>query len=306
MQILSLSFYISYHFYLHSPATALVIYRIFILLFSRKEYLCTQQFQHHTHEVLSLALHRLLTITMSAPLIKTIGIVLSHTKYGDASLIVNIYTQDNGKQSFIVSGLSGNKRKRFLPLLMPLSIVELTAYNKPSSTIHRIKEIGLHTPLVNIPFDPVRRSIALFLTELLSRSVKESGADISLFNFIVSSVMALDAGMPGQNSFHLFFMYKLTSLLGFAPDMNDASQPYFNMLEGTFCSTLPMHRHSLASADKELLLRLDALSLENMTNSYFSRSEKHRLMEIMEEYYSLHIANFGQLKSYEVLRTLND
>lgn len=240
---------------------------------------------------------------MSA-LIKTQGIVLSHIKYGDGSLIVHIFTRDLGRRAYIVSGLNGPKRKALLPLLLPLSIVEITAYNKANSELNRIKEVHIHTPLSSLPFDPVRRTLAMFLTELLSKALKESGSDDSLYTFIERSVLALDAGLPGENSFHIFFMYRLTTLLGFEPDMTHAELPYFNMLEGVGCYNVPLHRHILSGNDKQLFVRLSNTTLDTLATERFTREEKHRLIEIMEEYYALHISGFGKLKSHEVLRTM--
>lgn len=243
---------------------------------------------------------------MLSPIIKTIGVVLSHTKYGDGSLIVNVFTQEMGRQAYIVSGMNGKKRKMYMPLLMPLSIVELTAYNSTRSTIHRVKEVHVHVPLVQLPFSPNKRTMAIFLTELMTKALKESGPDERLYSFVEQSVLALDAGMPGENMFHLFFMYNLTSLLGFGPDLTEKAEPYFNMLEGSCCSRIPMHRHVLASEDKKLFVSLSELTIDTLGKVRFTREEKHRLMEMMEEYYALHIANFGKLNSYEVLRMLNE
>lgn len=243
---------------------------------------------------------------MSSPLVKTIGIVLNHTKYGDGTLIVNTFTRDMGRQAYIINGLNGPKRKLLMPLLTPLSIVELTVYNKTRATIQRIKEVHIHTPLMRLPFDPIKRTMAMFITELLSKALKESGPDDKLYSFVEQSILALDAGMPGENTFHLFFMYNLTTLLGFAPNMTEHALPYFNMLEGVCSGVMPMHKHILATDDKRMLYKLSQLTIDTLKGAAFSREEKHRLMEIMEEYYALHIAGFGKIKSYEVFRMMNE
>jgi DNA repair protein RecO (recombination protein O) len=166
---------------------------------------------------------------------KTRGIVLHTVKYSETSLIVKVYTEAFGIQSYMVKGARNPKSKLRPILFQPLTLLELVAYHKERNTLQSIKEIRLAHPYQSMPFDIRKSSIALFLNEVVYRSVGEEESNPALFEFLWSSFLLLDAVEEPFMHFHLLFTIKLTKYLGFHPRNTRTDEHcFFNLSEGTF------------------------------------------------------------------------
>lgn len=240
---------------------------------------------------------------MTPSTIKTRGIVLSHVKYGDNSIVVNIYTKLLGRQGFIV-GNSNRNHRNIIPLLMPLSMVEIEAANRPHTTLQRIKNLHVARPLRTIPFNAARRSISMFITELLTKSLRDEGADESMFRFLSESIETLDSGIEGECNFHIYFMLGLAQRLGFSPDMSQSELPIFDLSEGIFTAQLPMHQYIIINDDLQLWRKLLYAENGDLPHIASSRTERARLVEMLQDYFKLHIPSFGSLNSCAILQQL--
>ena len=78
---------------------------------------------------------------------KLSGIVLCAFRYNDTKNIVHIYTEQNGRMSFLVPASRSRKSVVSSVLFQPLSLVEFESEIKPHSNIHPIKESRLWHPL---------------------------------------------------------------------------------------------------------------------------------------------------------------
>lgn len=240
---------------------------------------------------------------MTPSTIKTRGIVLGHVKYGDNSIVVNIYTEQLGRQGFIVSNSHG-KRRTPAALLMPLTIVEIESANRPHTTLQRIKDLHVTRPLKTIPFNASRRSISIFITELLTKTLHDEVEDQSMFQFLCDAIDTLDSGVEGEYNFHIYFMLGLAQRLGFSPDMTDSQLPIFDMTEGIFTAQLPLHQYILVDDDLQLWRRLQYAEIGNLSRIASSRNERARLLELLQEYFKLHIPSFNGLNSCAILQQL--
>ena len=72
---------------------------------------------------------------------KTRGIVFRFTKYGETSIIVNIFTELFGLQSYIVNGVRSASAKNKIALYQPLTLLDLVVYHRENVNILRIKEV---------------------------------------------------------------------------------------------------------------------------------------------------------------------
>ena len=150
---------------------------------------------------------------------KTEAIVLHTIKYGDSSVIAYMLTSLYGRQSYIVQGVGKggargkSKKSALLQPMFPLEIVGLTS---SKMELHRIKEVRLLEPLSALPFDIAKSTIALFMAEVIYRLVKEEQPDSELFDYVRSTVLALDSATEGVANFHLRFLAGLSRHLGFS------------------------------------------------------------------------------------------
>jgi len=190
--------------------------------------------------------------------------------------------------------------------LQPLSILEMDVFHTPGKDVQRIKDIQTGYPFTGIPFDPVKNAVALFISEMLYRCLRQTEPDENVFLFIENSIQQLDCCEEGIANFHLVFLIKLTRYLGFEPNRDDEKINYFDLMNGVFKNEKPMHAHFLMpedAADFEALLHAD---YSNMQLPGFSRLKRLKLLESLVEYYRLHIPDFHGLHSLEVLKSLFD
>ncbi|RYY09048.1 MAG: DNA repair protein RecO, partial [Cytophagaceae bacterium] len=149
-------------------------------------------------------------------LIKTRGLVLSFLKYRETSIIARIYTERRGVQNYIVNGVRKAKPPGRIALFQPLTLLELVAYvPRQGSDLTRLSEFRCAEPFRTLPYEMRKSSVALFLSEVLSKSVREEEENEPLFRFLHDSILAFDEQSVGVENFALLFLLHLASYLGF-------------------------------------------------------------------------------------------
>lgn len=235
---------------------------------------------------------------------KTTGIVLHTLKHKDATTIVTLYTREFGRVSYLVYGIN-KKRALCRPAhLQALSILELDVLHNSKKNIHQIKDLHAAYTFKGIPYDPIKNAVALFIAELLYRSLKQREPDDTVFLFLENAIQQLDCCESGISNFHLVFMLKLSLFLGFAPNMEEQNGVYFDLMNGVFLSNKPLHPHFLpeeTTVDFTALLCLDFSTLDQLL---IGRQKRVKLLEGLVAYYRLHIPEFQGLHSLAVLQTL--
>ncbi len=238
---------------------------------------------------------------------KTHGIVLHTIPYNDTLSVVHIYTQLYGRMSYTLPRGSGRTAKMARALYMPLSLLEIEIEVRPRREMQRISEAHTWMPLPHIQSDPVRASLAMFLSEFLSSILQNGEANPQLFSYIAQSVQLLDRIDAGYANFHLCFLVGLTSFLGITPN-SDNYRPgkYFNMQEGIFVSQQPLSTPYLRPSEAHFLTKLLRMDYTNMHLFRFSRGERGAILNHMLAYYKLHIPGMKALSSPAILQALFD
>lgn len=236
---------------------------------------------------------------------KSRGIVLNHTRYGETSAIVHIYTSVFGMQSYMVNGAYGKKKKGNIVLMQPLNILDLEVYFHENKDIHRIKEFRLGSVLSRLPYSQTRRAQAFLLTEILGRVLRGEGASPPLFHFIEEAIVVLDSEQNGLENFHIWFLFQLTRFLGFQPHDNySAEMAWFDLMEGCFVSREPAHPHYL-SADLSLRIhQMGLLDRKDLPAIAININERRQLLDALVLFYELHQPGIGKIRSLSVLKDL--
>jgi len=236
---------------------------------------------------------------------KTRGIVFKTTDYGESSVIVQVFTEKFGLQSYIVNGAKKPKAKIARNMLQPLHLLDMIVYHKNTGNVQRIKELK-NTPLLQtIAYDVIKSSIAIFLNEVLYKAVKQQAADENSFGFIFSAIEWLDHQTEGLANFHLLFLIQLTRYLGFYPDRYLAGDAdYFDMKNGVFCKYKPDTVLYLSPPHTQNFALLLQCSFENMPLLKLTNDDRRYLIQKLLEYYALHIEGFGNIRSHEVLEEI--
>jgi DNA repair protein RecO (recombination protein O) len=238
--------------------------------------------------------------------VKTSGIVLHSVKYNDSSTIVTIYTQHFGRASYRIYGVNKKTSVFRAAFQQPLSMLEMDVFHSPGKEIQRIKDARMEYQFAELPFDPVKNSLALFISELLFRSLRQTEPDENLFLFLENSIQQLDCCKTGIGNFHLVFLIKLTRYLGFEPYSEEINEKYFDLMNGVFQAEKTLHPHFLlpeVTSDFVVLLNVD---YSNMDKLILTREKRTNLLKGLVEYYRLHIPEFHGLQSLAVLQSLFD
>ena len=240
---------------------------------------------------------------------KTKGIVLRTVKYGETSVIVTVFTELFGVQAYLVNGVRTHSKKGAgkANLFQPTAILDLVVYHNEAKNLNRIKEFRwgfiYEEILTNVP----KNAVALFMVELLTRCLKQPESNPDLFAFVEDSFQHLDkCNQHVMANFPLFFALHLPLFLGFRLNDNYSdTDNFFDMMEGRFVPVQPQHPHFLegkaAYITSQLLRVRQPGELEEIKLHSTVRRE---LLIAYENYYALHIHEFGSLKSLPVLREI--
>ena len=216
---------------------------------------------------------------------KTRGIVFRFTRYGDTSIIVNIFTQAFGLQSYIVNGVRSKSARNAISLYQPLTLLDLVVYHKENANIMRIKEIRCLHAYQSIHQDIRKTTIAMFLNELMNKVVKDLSNTDSLFDFLMESFVTLDE-LDAVENFHLLFLIQLSRHLGFGPHATA------EVLEG----------FRISDEDDAALNTL--LTCDYRRMPVMPYAVRKNLLEVLLNFYRRHVENLGEIRSVDVLKEI--
>jgi DNA repair protein RecO (recombination protein O) len=238
-------------------------------------------------------------------LVKVRGIVLHHIKYKESSAIVHMYTDLYGRQSYIINNVRGKKGQHRSNLLQPLFFLEMEVYHKPSREIHRIKEFIQYIPFRNIPFDINRSTQAMFIAEVLYKSLREEESNRELFEFLVNSIQWFDTSEEHYSLFHILFMVQLSKYLGFFPENNySANNCYFDVRNGQYTGVEQIHPYILNKEVSAELHKLLKRSFSNIGSFKIGYNLRGQLTDSLLDYYRFHIQDFGKMKSIGIFKEI--
>lgn len=232
------------------------------------------------------------------------GILLSTIRHNDKTSVVHIFTKSHGHVSFIFHLAKTGKSVARNTLLQPLTQIEFDTQYIPTNSLQQFREPKNISPYTDIPFNPVKRAVALFISEFLSYSLKEESKNERLFNYIENSINWLD-GSSNFSNFHLIFMIGVTQFLGICPNSdNYLPGSFLDLQNGDFSKEEPSHNDYLSAELSYKFALLLSSEYDNMDNVPLTRQGRIQMLNCMNEYFKLHIPSFPTLKSIEILESI--
>jgi DNA repair protein RecO (recombination protein O) len=230
-------------------------------------------------------------------------------KYGETSLIVSIFTEMFGLQSYLVNGVrvpsgKGSSRSGFF---QPSALLELVAYHHETKNLQRLKEYYWAHLYQHIFSDVVANAISLFMIELLQKCLKQPEANSELYQFTEDALIHLDeATSPVRANFPLYFALHLAGFFGLRINDNYSLQKKFlDLREGFFTAERPDHPHILEEPFSGLISQLlKVMQPAELPEVTLNKEKRRILLQAFEDFYSLHISGFGPMKTIPVLRTI--
>jgi len=230
------------------------------------------------------------------------GIVLKTTLYSESSVVVQIFTDKFGIQSYLINGVKKPKAKIPMNVLQPLHLLDMVVYHKMNTQIQRVSEARPSPVFRSIPYHVIKNTIVQFLNEVLYKSIRQQHTDENLFDFIYNAISWFDETEDPSLNFHLAFLLKLSRFLGFAPHAQTRNdQKYFDLQEGDFTSVMPIHLNFVEKTEADLFLLLFTTSFEKLFEIKLDNKTRRLILGKILVYYTLHTASFGQIKSHQVL-----
>lgn len=232
------------------------------------------------------------------------AIVLQAIRHGDRKFILKLYTQKNGLLTAVTGVGSSAKAKIRSSSILPLNLIDIELVLKQNKEIHQLTEATCYHIHSGIAQSFSKLSIAQFLNEIMVKCLKEHHANMHLYEFMETCLRFLnDTGDDDHTNLHLYFLTELTRYLGFEPQNNFNPQtPFFDCRSGCFtgiCLTLPLGLNRDDSFLFSEYLKINALKTKMNNN------QRRAILDILLSYYKLHVPEFNEVKSLDVLREIS-
>ncbi|RYY86547.1 MAG: DNA repair protein RecO [Chitinophagaceae bacterium] len=240
---------------------------------------------------------------------KTKGIVLRTVKYGETSVIVTCFTELFGLQSYIVNSVrkASSKGTAKAAYFQPASQLDLVVYHQPARNLNRIREYKWSFLYQHVLSDVFKNAVAQFMIELLNKSLKEPEPNNELYYFTEDALQRLDqASATVTANFPLFFALHLPVFFGFRiPDEWSTEQSILDLKEGTFTTQPPQHPYFLEGRAAEAVAHiLKVLQPDELEEVKLNGEQRREILQQLEQYYALHLPEFGTLRTLPVLKEI--
>ena len=234
------------------------------------------------------------------------GIVLGYVRHNDKSCIAHIFTESGGYTSFIFYISATGKGTGRNTLLQPLTLIEFQCNPNGSDTaLQHLKEPVNIQPYTDIPFNPVKSCIALFLGEFLTYALREERENRPLFSFLAEASNDIDKTPHTENA-HLYIILKVSNYLGIGPNADKYEPGYWlDLRDGTYSALQPQHTEALGPDEAYKTVQLMGCgSIAQASEIPMTGSMRTGLANTLNLYFRLHVPGFPVLKSTEIIQTI--
>ena len=236
---------------------------------------------------------------------KTRAIILHTLRYGDSSLIVHAYTEQWGRTTFLLKGARKSRKSNRSAMFQPLYLLDLDIYYRDNREMHWIREATFSESVPGMRQDVVKATQAIFLSEVLLRTIREEERNPDLFGFLLQSLAHFESVASPSPSFHLVFLFHYSRYLGFYP-MNNFSETnlFFNISAGSFSSTpdgVDLDMEKRLGQQWKSCFECEYSSADQHFNNH---DKRNMFLDSLLEFYRNHQPSMTELKSLEVLRTV--
>lgn len=235
--------------------------------------------------------------------ITTRAIVFSSLKYSEADLIVTCFTEKEGVKSYLLRGILRSKSRNLKTShFQPLTQLELVAYHKNKGALERIQEAKVLHPYQTLHTNVVKAGMVMFLSEMLKNCIKEEERNQELYEYLENAFYWLDSHDDIAN-FHILFLLKLTTHLGFFPDTLNIEGENFNLLDGCFQQNKTngyCESRKMISDFKHFF----GINFDSISQIKLAKKERLDVLNLLLTYYQLHLQGYKKPKSLLVLNQL--
>ena len=165
---------------------------------------------------------------------KSQAIVLHLTRQGDSGAVLHVVDSVAGRQGVFVRGL-GKGRGVSTATFHSLAVIDMVTFASPKSSLLYLRECTPVLQLDGLRTDISKSTTALFISEVLYRSLKNDDGDPGLWSWLAEMIVALDSLQGSAANFHLWWMAGYCIKSGFRPNDNwSGERPIFDIVSAQF------------------------------------------------------------------------
>lgn len=219
-------------------------------------------------------------------------IVLHITKYGDSSVIVHGFDSKFGRTGLLARGVGKGRNSAAMAVFHPLNIMEVVSDASPKSQLRYIKEYQSAYRLDELKNDIYKRTIALFMSEVLYRGLHDNVGDEKLYEWLATSIRLLNEMNGSVANFHLWWLVGLCNILGFKPTIPERLNVTDSEATGLFV---------FSPDERGLLKTILQMPFEEVMSLSMSGSVRNEFAQSLLKYLSFHLGAEISCKSLQVL-----
>lgn len=213
-------------------------------------------------------------------------IILHTTKYGENALVIHTLCRELGKKSFLVRGVG----KKVSPAwFLQLNIIEADIIQSGKGSLDVASHFSQKEPLTSLRESPGKNCIALFLSEVLLKTLQEGEVDAEFYAWLRARILLLDrlgtnADAVSYANFHIALLKELCEKVGYQASQQDL---------------LVFSDDSLTDLEK-----LEGLSFEQMLLVPLTGRRRDQIIRSYLKYLEYHLDTPLHIQSLDVLAAL--
>ncbi|PIS27440.1 MAG: DNA repair protein RecO [Candidatus Marinimicrobia bacterium CG08_land_8_20_14_0_20_45_22] len=246
-------------------------------------------------------------------LIRTPALILRTIPFQETSVIVRLFTKEQGKVAVIAKG--GRRLKSpFRGYLESLNYVDVIYYTKQT------REIQLLSTIESIEFffrnQPEIEQIAYAsaIVECIDKSIRDQHKDETIFQLTVDSLRFISGNPALSREAFFAFLFKLTDALGYKMNLDECSicgkpltRAGYDMKSGSLiCQECRKYSSDVIPLDPEMMNFLKAVESVGLSDQLLRLANEKfadEIMNVLMSYLSFHLDYPLNLKSLDMIRT---
>lgn len=237
---------------------------------------------------------------------KETAIVVNIIRHSDTTDIATLYSRESGRISVAVPA-RGSRRRGGFPPLTPLTIIEGEVSRRAGAELMRLGRFGILEPLGALHREPEKIAVGMFVSEFLSRLLREQVADAAVWRTVSGALTMLnyETNRMRVANFHIVFLWQMLSPSGIVPDTGsytdtEAAQ-WLDMRRGIYTTVKPSHSDVVSPQYADVPLLLSRLTFRNSHCLRLTGEQRTQLVDVLLHYYMVHLPGLGSMRSHHVL-----
>lgn len=220
------------------------------------------------------------------------ALILNVRKHTGNGVIVDTYTREHGRMAYAYSYTKANKGHK--ALISPMSWISFSTTGSAQTKLRRIKTPSPYKIQHSIGINPIKNMMAIFISEIISCTLREEHADADIFNFLDETLGFYDEMTEHYNNFHLCFLAGYAAMLGITPPIHESAEKdnIYLMWEGR-----------MNKSEQALFAQICLTPMNESHTLGLNSNERSKQLNIMLDYYLHYASGFRIPKSLEMFRS---